>query len=47
MERDGKKIGYISISLFSDTSYDQFKNEFEIQEILQKNCNHYFYLDAS
>ena len=29
MEKDNKKIGYMSISLFSDTSYDQFKNKLE------------------
>lgn len=29
MEKEGKKIGYISISLFSDNSYDQFKNKLE------------------
>lgn len=29
MERDGKKIGYINISLFSDNSYKQFKDRLE------------------
>lgn len=29
IEQDGKKIGYISISLFADNSYKQFKNKLE------------------
>lgn len=29
MERDGKKIGYINISLFANNTYKQFKNKLE------------------
>ena len=29
IEKDNRKIGYMSISLFSDNSYDQFKNKLE------------------
>lgn len=32
IEQDGKKIGYISISLFADNSYKQFKNKLESLE---------------
>ncbi len=33
MEKEGKKLGYISITLFSDNSYDQFKEKLvELEE---------------
>lgn len=33
IEKEGKKIGYISISLFANNSYEQFKNKLEELEV--------------